>query len=154
MPTKHRKEIFYWEVTFFFTSKKKNTQCLSAALFIPWGKTDWNPRNPFTADRHVITKYLGEALLACSQGFPFSRTSSTTTIQLCILCRCWAHNFFPDTQNTSQSCSSPVPCKERESRDLLALQIVLTAKHRGPCMKNTHFLQSVFVFCCVLNDKV
>lgn len=87
VPVKHRKEIFDWEVTFL---PQKNKQCLSAAVFVPWGKTDGIPRNTFTTDMNVITKYLGEAMRGCSQGFPSSRTSTTTRIQCCPLRREWA----------------------------------------------------------------
>lgn len=124
VPVKQRGNI--WLGSDF--SNSKNKQCLSAAVFISWGKTERIPRNTFTTDMNVITK-LGEAMLGYSQGFPFSRTSATTRIQFCPLCRMYVTN---NTQTRSHSLSSPAPCKSGETGVTWHLKLYSEQSKRDP----------------------
>lgn len=68
MPVKHRKEIFYWEVT-FFTSKKTSSVCQQLCSFLKENQIGF--QETFTAEMHVITKYLVEGNARLFPGLPF-----------------------------------------------------------------------------------
>lgn len=67
VPVKHRKETFDWKVTFL--PQKTSNVCQQLCSLLKEKQTGF--QETFTTDMDVITAYLGEATLGCSQGFPF-----------------------------------------------------------------------------------
>lgn len=128
----------------FFTSKNK--QCLSAAVFVPWGKPDRIPRNTFSTDLNVINYYLGEAINAqLFPGLPLSlRQALPQALSPVRSVKCeHVTNFIPRHPNQESQAFQSCTKQARGSRWDPAPRAVLGAKQEGPHVKTQfHFLPS------------
>lgn len=131
---------------------------LSAAVFVPWGKPDRIPRNTFSTDLNVITKYLGEAINAqLLPGLPclwdkhcYYKHSVLRTVK----CE-HVTDFIPRYPNQEPQALPACTNQAWGSRWYPAPWAVLGAKQEGPHVKNTVPLPTnakSFV-CLVFNDS-
>lgn len=122
----------------FFTSKNK--QCLSAAVFVPWGKTDRIPSNAFSTDLNVITDYLGRAVnawlfpgLPCLQDKHYHKNSVLCTQCSVSMQPTSSHN----TQTRNHRLSSPAPYKSGEAGGIRHLGLYWEQSNRNPMWKHS-----------------